>query len=311
MADATVALNAPKPEEHPSGFNVLLPFAPFFKPYKQKILTWFLIYGAYFACGILTPIAVKIYFDTVLPSHETKALWIFVAGYAVFALVYHTLYLIGSQGTVRIIEAVVADLRLAVYRKLHRLTISYFDKTMSGEIVNRVTNDTRQILQLVGGEMVNVTLQFMMGIVAIVILVTWNVKLAAVVLCFVPVYAWLIRRFLPGVKKAARAWRRSEDTMWGNWGEKLKGMAVIQAFTRERKEALRHHEFGHVAADTWYRMTMEGTRMNVLGGLTSGISRHAAFAMGCLLVINGEMLLGELLSLSGLIGYILTPVETS
>ncbi len=308
---ATVAANAPRPEEQPGGFNVLRPFVPFFQPYKAQIFTWFLIYGAYFACGILTPVAVKIYFDTVLPSHQTSALWWFVAGYAVFALVYHYLYLIGSQGTVRIIEAVVADLRLAVYRKFHRLTISYFDKTMSGEIVNRVTNDTRQILQLVGGEMVNVTLQFMMGIVAIVILITWNANLAGVVLCFVPVYAWLIRRFLPGVKKAARAWRRSEDTLWGNWGEKLKGMAVIQAFTRERKEALKHHEFGHVAADTWYRMTMEGTRMNVLGGLTSGISRHAAFAMGCLLVINGEMLLGELLSLSGLIGYILTPVETS
>jgi len=56
---------------------------------------------------------------------------------------------------------------------------------------------------------------------------------------------------------------------------------------------------------------MQGTRMNVLGGLTSGISRHFAFAMGCVLVINGEMKLGALLSLSGLIGYILTPVETS
>ena len=128
MADTKVDVTQPKPEEHASGFDVLRPFAPFFRPYKKQIFTWFLIYGAYFACGILTPIAVKIYFDTILPSHETSKLWFFVGAYAIFALVYHTLYLIGSQGTVRIIEAVVADLRLAVYRKLHRLTISYFDK---------------------------------------------------------------------------------------------------------------------------------------------------------------------------------------
>ena len=293
------------------GLRVLQSFWPFFRPYRRRIVTWFFIYGAYFACGILTPIAVKIYFDTVLPSKSFPTIWLFVACYGIYALVYHALYLVGIQGTVRIIETVVADLRLAVYAKLHRLTISYFDRTLSGEIVNRVTNDTRQLLTLVGSELVNVSLQFMMGIVALVILLTWNTSLGVVVLCFVPIYAGIIKRFLPLVHKAARAWRRAEDHLWGNWGEKLKGMTVIQAFTRERREALTHHQFGHVASDTWYRMTMEGTRMNVLGGLTSGVSRHAAFAMGCLLVINGDMKLGELLSLSGLIGYILAPVETS
>src|SRR5678809_360311 len=93
------------------GVRLILSFAPFFRPYHRKILTWFLIYGAYFACGILTPIAVKIYFDTVLPSRSIPSLWLFVAAYGVYALVYHALYLVGIQGTVRIIETVVADLR--------------------------------------------------------------------------------------------------------------------------------------------------------------------------------------------------------
>jgi len=291
--------------------RVLSSFWPFFQPYRRSIMVWFAVYGAYFACGILTPIAVKIYFDNVLPAKSVPVIWLFAGAYVAFALVYHGLYLVGIQGTVRIIETVVADLRLAVYRKLHRLTISYFDRTLSGEIVNRVTNDTRQLLTLVGGELVNVSLQFMMGIVALAILLTWNKDLAIVVLCFVPIYAWIVRRFLPQVHKAARAWRRNEDRLWGNWGEKLKGMEIIQAFTRERREGLQHYRYGHAASETWYRMTMQGTRMNVLGGLTSAVSRHSAFAMGCLLVINGDMKLGELLSLSGLIGYILSPVETS
>src|SRR5439155_1351481 len=119
-----------RPHGQAEGVRLLLSFAPFFRPYRRQITTWFLIYGAYFACGILTPIAVKIYFDTVLPSGSIPSLWLFAAGYGLYALVYHGLYLVGSQGTVRIIETVVADLRLAVYRKLHRLTISYFDKTM-------------------------------------------------------------------------------------------------------------------------------------------------------------------------------------
>ncbi|MEK7767822.1 MAG: ABC transporter ATP-binding protein, partial [bacterium] len=290
--------------------NFLRAFWPFFVPYRRQILAWFLIYGAYFLTGILTPLAVKVYFDTILPARAMPPIWLFVGLYGLYALGQHVLYFIGIQGTVRIIESVVADLRVAVYEKLHRLTIRFFDKTLSGEIVNRVTNDTRQLLSLVGGELVNAVLQIGMGVVSLVILLVWNADLAFVVLAFLPVYAWLFRRFMPLVHKAARSWRRSDDRLWGNWGEKLKGMAVIQAFTRERSEALKHHAFGHAAADQWYRMTMYGTRMNVLGGLTADVSRHSAFALGCLLVVNGELKLGELLSLSGLIGYILTPVQT-
>jgi len=301
---------AEQEQSSPQGFKLLMVFAPFFQPYRKMIVTWFLIYGAYFMAGILTPIMVKIYFDNVLPSGKMHQIWIFVGLYGIYAVGWHLLYFVGIQGTVRIIESVVADLRSAVYEKLHRLTIRYFDKTLSGEIVNRVTNDTRQLLTLVGGELVNVSLQVCMGIVSLVILLVWNYNLGIVVLAFIPIYATIFRRLMPLVKGAARMWRRSEDKLWGNWGEKLKGVSIIQAYTRERSEALKHHVYGHAASDNWYRMTMFGTRMHVLGGMTASISLHSAFAMSCLLVINGDMKLGELLSLSGLIGYILTPVQT-
>lgn len=289
--------------------SLLSAFWPFFRPYGRQTATWFAIYGAHFAIGIMTPIAVKIYLDTILPRSSVPALWLFVAAYAVYAFAQQALYFTGFQGTARIIESVVADLRSAVYAKLHRLSVRFFDRTLSGEIVNRVTNDTRQLMTLVGGELVNVSLQSAMGIVSLVILMLWNANLGVVVLAFLPVYAWLFYRFLPLVHKAARSWRRSEDRLWGNWGEKLKGVWLIQAFTRERREELKHAVFGHKASDQWYRMTMAGTRMNVLGAFTANVSNHSAYAMGCLLVVNGDLKLGELISLGGLIGYILTPVQ--
>jgi ABC-type multidrug transport system fused ATPase/permease subunit len=213
------------------------------------------------------------------------------------------------RGTAKIVESVVADLRVAVYEKLHRLTIRFFDKSMSGDIVNRVTNDTRQLLNLVGGELVNVTLQVGMGIVSLVILAVWNWQLAAVVGAFLPAYAMLFYRFLPLVRKSARLWRKSSDRLWGNWGEKLQGMEIIQAFTRERREAIRHHRHGHAAMDRWFRMALFGMQMNILGGFTSGMSRHTAWGLACLLVVQKSLNLGEAMGLGGLITYVLAPVE--
>ena len=296
----------PQPERER---NFLAAFWPFFRPYRRKIATWFLIYGIYFLGGILTPIAVKFYFDSFLPSRQMHRIWVFAGMYLIYATALHVVYFFGVRGTVRIIESVVADLRLAVYEKLHRLTIRFFDKTLSGEIVNRVTNDTRQLLNLVGGELVNVSLQICLGVVSLVILIVWNTRLAVVVLVFLPVYVWVFRRFRPEVRKAARQWRKGEDHLWGNWGEKLKGMALIQAFVREKSEGLKHHQYGHSALDRWYRMAMLGTQMGILSGVTSGISNHFAYSLGCLLVVEGKLNLGELLSLSAMIGYIIGPVQ--
>ncbi len=283
--------------------------APFFRPYVRQIGLWFGVYGAFFLAGILTPLAVTLYFDRVLPAASVPRIWLFAGAYLVYALLLNVLSFFGQVGTNRVIESVVADLRSAVYEKLHHLSIRYFDRTLSGEIVNRVTTDTRQILNLLGGELVNVSLQVVMGAVSLVILVAWNAKLAAVVLAFLPVYVMIVRRFRPLVHKAAGYWRRSEDRMWGNWGEKLRGIDIIQSFTREKSEELKQHRFGHAAADRYYRMQLYGTAMGVLGGLTSGICNYASYSIGCLLVVDGELSLGALLSLSGLISYILAPVQ--
>ena len=307
-------LLSPKPSNEPrvSGSQVLLSFWPFFRPYQKQIGLWFMIYGAYFVLGIGTPLAVEYYIDHILPVGPQREfrLWAFVGLYGLFALGYHYFYLLGFRGTGMVIEKVVADLRFTVYEKLHRLSIRFFDKNVSGEIVNHVLNDTRQLLNLVGGELVQVTLQIGNGVICMVILLTWNLRLGAVVLAFLPIYGLLFFRFLPRVRRAAKRWRHAEDKMWGNWGEKLRGMDIIQAFAQERREALRHHEFGHASSNTWYRMTILGSGMNVLGGLAAQTSQHLAYALGCLLVLNGELKLGELVSLSALIGYILAPVQS-
>src|SRR5581483_10224988 len=227
----------PNTDQHKPQRNFILALTPFFRPYTRQIWTWYLVYGIYFLMGILTPLSVRYYLDDALPSGSMKQIMFFVGFYMVYVLVLHYFYYIGWQGTQRLVENVVADMRLAVYQKLHRLSIRYFDKSLSGELVNQVTNDTRQILTLVGGELVNTSLQICMGAVSLVILLVWNQTIGLVVLVFIPIYILLFRRFLPLVHKAARAWRRGEDRLWGNWGEKLKGVNIIQAFVREKSES--------------------------------------------------------------------------
>jgi ABC-type multidrug transport system fused ATPase/permease subunit len=326
---------ARKGKERSSGFRVLASFGPFFRPYGREIGAWFFIYGAYFLVGIFTPLALKIYVDRILrvndpvpaagkgmlaqalsghagPSPEAASfsrLSLFVAGFALYALCLLFLQFLGQRGTAKIIEKVVAELRASVYEKLHRLTIGFHDQTLSGELVARVTQDTRQLLNLVGGDLVNVGLATIMGVVSFAILLSWDLRVALVVLAFLPAYASLFYYFLPRIRKVARLWRRSNDILWGNWNEKLRGMNIIQAFTREKNEALKHHRYGHGTTDHWERMTTYGNTMSVWGEFTASLSRQSVYALGCYLVIGGDMTNGMWVALGPLVNYILAPVQ--
>ncbi len=310
-----------------SNLGVFLAFEPYFRPHRGRIARWFALYGAYFLAGILTPYAFKAYIDDVLPGpgrgrsacawcaalglrpSPEAALGTFCGAYLLYAAGLQALNYWGALGTTRIIEDVVAELRASLFEKLHRLQLRFFDRTLGGEIVNQVTTDTRQLLNLLGGELINVSLSAFMGAVSLAILACWNPRLAAIVAAFLPAYAWLFRRFLPRVHRAARAWRVREDRLWGNWGEKLRGMAVIRAFIRERGEALRHYGLGRASADSWTRMTLEGAAMGSWGGFVAGLSSQAAYAAGCVLVYDRALSLGELVTLTGFITFILAPVQ--
>ena len=290
--------------------SFLVALIPYLKPYRKRIYLWFGIYALFFLCPILTTYAVRVYVDRVLHSGKEQVLIVFVFLYMAYALAYHLFYFYGFRGTQAVVEDVVADLRVATYEKMHRLRIRFFDKTQTGEIFNRVTQDTRQILQLVGGELVNVSLQILRAAVAFSIILATSVDLALVVLAFIPAYGWLFWKLLPRVRKLVRRWRRADDRLWGNWGEKLRGMAIVQAFAREKGEALKHHSFGHRATGRWYAATMAGTRMGVLGGLAGGVASHTAFLVGCFLVVRGHLSLGASVTIGGFSNYIRGAVES-
>jgi ATP-binding cassette subfamily B protein len=296
-------------EKSSSGLKILASFGPFFRPYRREITTWFFIFGASFLFGIATPFALRYYVDHVFSSNSFSKLLLFVGIFIAYAVCLHVLQFFGNRGTAKIIEKVVAELRARVYEKLHRLTISFHDQALSGELVARVTQDTRQLLNLVGGDLVNVTLSILMGLASLAILIKWDLRLAVVVLAFLPAYATIFYYFLPRIRRVARQWRDSNDRLWGNWNEKLRGMSIIQAFAREQGEALKHHRFGHSTVDYWERMTNFGNQMGVLGDFTASFSKHAVYTLACYLTIRHEMTVGDWVAVTPFVGYILSPVQ--
>ncbi len=198
---------------------------------------------------VVAPMINKTLFDRVLnpkaglsiPERLRMLYWIvaIIAGLKVVSSAASAwrIFLTARAGSV-----VTSNIRADVFQFLQRLQLRFFDKKMSGNLISRVGNDTREMHWLVVEmipEMVSGTL-YVIGVGAALFLMNW--RLAIVVLIPIPLILF-ISVFV--FQKARRIWRGS----WHYWGKlfevmnnSLTGIRVVKAFAQEKREVRAFNE---------------------------------------------------------------------
>ena len=91
---------------------------------------------------------------------------------------------------------------------MQRLSHSFFDRSTSGGIVSRFTNDIVLAQNFVGSAMINIWMDgFSLG-AAVYLLFSLNTTLAWISLGVVPFYVTVIRLLSPRIKRPATSFRK-------------------------------------------------------------------------------------------------------
>ena len=141
-------------------------------------------------------------------------------------------YLVTTLG-----ERVVADVRADVFGKVMNLSASFFDRTMSGEVVSRLTADTTQIKSAVGSSASVALRNVLMGIGAMAMMIVTSPKLSAMALAIIPV---LVLPLVAYGRKVRRLSRAAQDTLAGISAyatEAISSVRTLQSFLAERRAA--------------------------------------------------------------------------
>ena len=191
-------------------------------------------------------------------------------------------------------ERIVARLRQDLYRSVIGQEVAFFDATRTGELTNRLSNDTG-VLQNTVTVNLSMALRFTAGAVGGIGMLAWmSPRLTAVTLAVVPlvaigasVYGRVIRRLSRQVQDAlARAGEIAEET--------ISGLRTVRSFSAEPAEIARYT----TAIDDSYRLAARRAgAFGVFQGI-AGFGGYGAIALvvwyGGRLVIDGSMSLGDL-----------------
>ncbi len=226
------AKNIPMKEQ----WQIIKRLFSFFMYYKAQIIV--AIIGAFLvsAINMVLPYGLQYFLDHFLLNQSATTQIILFAGLlyalvsivkAILQFVYEYYYAIGAEYTLE-------KVRKALYRKLHKLGMRYFDQTPAGSIVSRVTNDTMTLSSFL--TVINSTLMAIFSIItALIAMFMTNKTAGLLMLVFLPIMLLIMYIYSLQSSKLYRDFRERLSQINTNLNESIEGVSVIQQFKQEER----------------------------------------------------------------------------
>jgi ATP-binding cassette, subfamily B, multidrug efflux pump len=152
--------------------------------------------------------------------------------------------------TMLVAQYSLSDLRVALFSHVERLPMAYFDRTPAGRLVSRMTTDIDAINEMFSAGSLTLFMDFLLLGGIVVIMFSFNLRLALWALCGVPPLLFIINIFRPRMRAVFREIRERLAALNAYLSEALSGMAVIQLFTRERESSREFDRLNQQSRDT-------------------------------------------------------------
>jgi ATP-binding cassette subfamily B protein len=179
-------------------------------------------------------------------AHDTRAVLRDGVGLAALLFVAQALTFVQMYAMQIAGARAMADLRSAVFAFFQRLRLRFYDKTPVGRLVTRATNDVDALSELFASGALNAMGDVLMlaGIVAMMIAKDWRMSIVSFLA--LPIVGLIVNYVRHRSREAYRDVRTRVARLNGYLNEQVNGIAVVQAFVRERAAA---REFDEINAD--------------------------------------------------------------
>ncbi len=213
--------------------NVLKRLFVALKPYWRTLVLIAVILLLQAGTELAPPLFQRAIIDGVIARRDLSQLGLLLGGmiltYGAIRLVnFADLYLRHALG-----ERFMYDLRVRLYDYLQRLSLSFFERTSTGELMSRLTNDVNALESFVthGSSLTLVDMVRLVGTMIVLFVLNWQLALAVV--APLPVLAVSLRWFNRRVRPMYRQVRARLGDINAQLQDNLAGMRVIQAFAQE------------------------------------------------------------------------------
>jgi ATP-binding cassette subfamily B protein len=157
-------------------------------------------------------------------------------------------------------EGIMRDIRTSLVSHLHKMPLSFFTGTKTGEIMNRVSSDVDNVDNVVTGTLTTIITNVVMILSTVIAMFVWNWRLALISLIVVPFMILPLGPVGRKMYEIRKKTREQRDKIESITQETLSisGITLIKSFAREAYERSRFYDVGTNLMNLEIRLAMVG-----------------------------------------------------
>jgi ATP-binding cassette subfamily B protein len=301
-------------------------FAPYLKPYwRQMMLAYASLIGAV-VMSVLGPWPLKLIFDHILGNKalpgvlgfvtvvfgrdRSTLLVLFCVAMVVLVLLgaifsYINRYLLSKIG-----QSVTNDIRLGIFEHLQTLSVGSVGSKRTGDLVFRLTTDIKCVRDLLVGYVQDLGRDLLSVLTTLAVVLWMDWRLTLVSLTVVPPLLAVSHYFSTQIQSATMKRQRKESEVASIVQETMTSIAVVQAFTQEKRERKRLKKESSESLEA----ALEGTRFSRAFGQVVKILNTCGTALvvwyGVSRVLGGRLTPGDIIVFVAYVKNLYDPVNS-
>jgi len=214
-------------------------FLPFLKPYLPRmVLAGLLVMGVAATNLALLRFAGTLW-DIITVQHDQSKMTDMITSFLGLVVLQGFCSMGHSYLTAWISQRIIADFRRHLFAHLHTLSVSFFARRRTGELLSRLMSDVTVIQSVVTETPIDSAKQLVTFLGGITFLLTMNWRLSLLILVLLPLLVLVAKLFGRKLKSLSTSIQDHTATMSTLIEEVISGIRIVKSFVQTRREETR------------------------------------------------------------------------
>lgn len=248
--------------------------------------------------------------NTLIPAKAWRSFWIVMVcvlvAYIVRSCFQYVITFWGHNFGIK----VETDMRRDVFRHVQELGYDYYDNNRVGTLLSRMTTDLFDVTELAhhGPENIVVCSTTIIGALIIMFTIQW--RLALVIAIMLPVYLIVVWQTKNGMRDTSRGVKNSVARINTDFESCISGLRTAKAYANENKELEKFESANLGYRDAKIQFHGAMARFNALMEFFLCSLSAVVIAVGCALIMQGQLTTVDLITFSLYVASFVSPVRT-
>src|SRR3989339_178808 len=204
-------------------------------------------------------------------------------------------YILSIQMT-KISQSVTYKMRKDLFDKLNRVSISYFDKNQTGDIISKMSYDIDTINTSLANDVISIFTSVITVVISFIMMLIMSPILVLVFVITIPISVLITNVLSKIVKKKYRIRNQKLGELNGFAEEMITGQRTIQSYVQEDAVLKKFDEINEAASKASYESGYYSTSVGPSVNFISNLSVALVGVFGGILYFYGSISLGNLTS---------------